>query len=108
MKTPLKFDEYKDWLVIEKTNYKFMGSDESFHYIFRFENGYGASIIKHMGSYGYAEDEFEMAVIYFEGDEYGIIYNTPITDDVLGYLNNEEVLEYLEKIKNLDRRDENE
>ena len=67
-----------------------------------FENNYGASVIKHWGSFGYEEDKFELAVLYF--DEEGnsqITYNTPIADDVIGHLDNDEVLELLRKIKDL-------
>lgn len=69
---------------------------------FKFKNNYGASVVKHFGSYGYEQDKFELAVLRFEenGTDY-ITYNTPITDNVIGWLDNNEVLELLEKIKNL-------
>ena len=101
MKTPLKFDEYKDYLVLEEHNDKRWGNEDNFHYIFKFPNKYGASIIKHIGSYGYEEDLFELAVMFFDGYKWELTYNTPLTDDVIGNLNNEEVLETLEQIKNL-------
>ena len=46
---------------------------------------------------------FELAVLKFKGeDNLGeLCYDTPITDDVMGYLTNDDVLELLEKIKNL-------
>lgn len=69
---------------------------------FRFENNYGASIIKHYGSYGYEEDLFELAVLYYDDKgESHITYNTPITEDVIGWLTNNDVIRYLNKIKNL-------
>jgi len=69
---------------------------------FKFENNYGSSVIKRYGSYGYELDEFELAILYFDKNgESFITYNTPITDNVLGYLKNDEVLEILEQIKNL-------
>ena len=92
--TPLTYDKYKDYEV------------ESFgkgQWRFRFENNYGASVIKHFGSYGYGEDKFELAVLIFdENGNSSLSYNTPITDDVIGWLNNDGVLELLEKIKNLE------
>lgn len=76
--------------------------EQNGQWLFRFENNYGASVIKHWGSYGYNEDKFELAVIYFnEKGDYHLTYDTPITDDVIGYLDNEEVLKLLEKIKRL-------
>jgi len=65
--------------------------------VFNFNNGYGASLINHGGSYGN-----EIAVLSVgEDGTTSLCYDTPITDDVLGYLNNEEVIENLESIKNL-------
>jgi hypothetical protein len=64
----------------------------------KFENGYGASLINHFGSYGN-----EIPVLFFDGDEnMGITYSTDITDDVLGHLEDEEVIEALNKIRSLD------
>lgn len=60
--------------------------------IFSFPNGYGASLVNHFGSYGN-----EMAVL--KGGD--ICYDTEITDDVLGYLEPYEIIEHLNKIKNL-------
>ena len=58
-----------------------------------FPNGYGASIIKGDGSYG-----TELAVITSEG----LCYDTDITDDVIGNIENlEELNGYLERIKAL-------
>lgn len=66
--------------------------------IVKFDNGYGASIVRHMFSYGGPSGLFEMAVID-ENNE--ITYNTSITNDVIGHLTESQVSEYLVKIKNL-------
>ena len=95
MKTDLKYDDYKIYEV------PILGIHEGFKHRFKFDNNYGASVIKHYGSYGYEEDLFELAVLYFEDDIPHLTYTTPITDDVIGNLTNEEVLELLERIKNL-------
>lgn len=63
---------------------------------FIFSNGYGASVISNNRSYG-GPDEFELAVM----KDGKVCYDTPITDDILGYLEPEEVAEYLEQIKEL-------
>ena len=50
--------------------------------IFRFDNGYGASVISHGYSYG-----TELAVIKFnseDNDDWDIVYDTPVTDNVIG------------------------
>ena len=83
---------------------------ESVQYLFKFDNGYGASVVKGVGTYGYREDLWELSVLIFDepdGDpyeEYCSYYNaydTPITDDVLGYLSDADVRETLDKIKEL-------
>lgn len=71
--------------------------------IYRFENDYGASVVKFPGSYGYEQGKWELAVVKFHGDniDFFLSYETPITDDVLENLSWKEVEEHLKKIKNL-------
>lgn len=66
-----------------------------------FENGYGASVIKGFGSYGYEQGLYELAVIKGNHDVYSLEYGTPITDDVLGYLTEDEVSSLLAQIEEL-------
>lgn len=66
-----------------------------------FRNGYGVSVISHEGSFGGSEGLYELAVIQGNPTKWEITYNTPITDDVLGYLTEEEVESYLNQIKAL-------
>ena len=64
----------------------------------KFENGYGASFIKHRYSYGN-----EIGVLSFDGDkDMGLTYDTDITSDVLGHLTDDEVIQALNDIKGLD------
>ena len=60
-----------------------------------FENGYGVSVIEH--GYGGDVGLKELAVLH-SGE---ICYDTPITDDVLGYLTDTEVMEIIEQVKQL-------
>lgn len=109
MKHDLKYDDYKKYEIIWKDKKVFDNSFKllspySYSHKFRFKNNYGASVVKHYGSYGFEDDLFELAVLYFEDekDEIGrLTYNTPITNDVIGYLTNDEVLQLLEEIKSL-------
>ena len=71
-------------------------------YVYHFPNGYGGSIVKFPGSYGYKEDLWELAVIVFDDEgDYELAYDTPITADVEGYLTDKEVENLLYKIKGL-------
>ena len=67
-------------------------------YIYEFENGYGASVIKHDYSYGGKPGMYEIAVLDSKGD---FCYTTDITDDVVGYASKETVYESLDWIKSL-------
>ena len=74
-------------------------------YVFRFMNNYGASVVKHSGSYGCYNDLWELAVLKFIGPgvwDWDLDYDTEITDDVIGHLDDIEVCEILAKIKELE------
>ena len=52
---------------------------------------------------------YEVAVLKkVTENKYKLCYDTPITDDVIGWLNNEEVVKLLEKIKELENMSEEE
>lgn len=81
------------------------GSFSGYRHRMKFHNGYGASIVSNQYSYGGNEGLFEIAVLeYDENDESSICYDTPITDDVLGYLTWGDVDSVLEQIKALPPR----
>ena len=67
-------------------------------HIFQFPNGYGASVVKHEFSYGGKNGLWELAVLDGQGD---LCYSTPITNDVIGHLSNEEVILKLNEIRGL-------
>lgn len=68
----------------------------------KYNNGYGASIIKGPGSYGYEEDKWEVAVLlYDENGSPSICYDTPITDDVVGCLDDAGVIDICRRIMEL-------
>jgi len=67
-----------------------------------FPNGYGVSVVKHKFSYGYHDDLWELAVLRGKFDKYELAYDTPITDDVLGYLTDEAVDDVMRQIQELD------
>ena len=70
---------------------------------YKFENGYGASVVCHDGSYGGpykhdCENLWEIAVLDNNGD---ITYHTPVTQDVIGYQTEEDVERVLKEISEL-------
>jgi len=60
-----------------------------------FENGYSASVISGKAFYTDEYNPYEIAVMYDDA----VIYDTPITDDVIGYLNEREAEKILQAIK---------
>lgn len=66
-------------------------------YIFTFKNGYGASVVKFWGTYGYEEDLWELAVL----KDGKLHYNNPVADgDVVGCLTDKEVNNLLREVEN--------
>lgn len=59
-------------------------------YLFQFLNGYGASVIRHRGSYGFDLGLWELGLIEWDGEEWELIYNDDFVD-VLGWLNENDV-----------------
>lgn len=71
--------------------------------LYRFDNGYGASVVRHMHSYGGEDGQWELAVIQWDRGEkhWNIVYDTPVTDDVIGRLTRVEVTMLLDMIEAL-------
>jgi hypothetical protein len=63
-----------------------------------FENGFGVSVVSHTYSYGGKDGLFEIAVLDEDG---ALTYNTPVTNDVVGYLTPDEVTEIMEEVQKL-------
>jgi hypothetical protein len=63
-----------------------------------FENGYGASVVKGEHTYGGKDGLYELAVLDKDGK---LCYDTPVTDDVEGYLSEDEVTKLMEQIQKL-------
>ena len=89
------FIEYEDGIHNHDTD----------HWLFRFPNGYGASVIRGGVAFGSDTAPFELAVVQFNyDDDYQMCYNTPITHDVLGYLTESDVTKLLDQIQQIPDR----
>jgi hypothetical protein len=66
-----------------------------------FPNGYGVSVVKFPGSYGYSMGLYEVAILKGVAEDWNICYDTAITDDVLGRQSEEEVEVLLYETENL-------
>lgn len=70
--------------------------------LYRFDNNFGASVVQHFGSYGNGEGLWELAVLDYRGKRWELTYDTPITDDVVGWLDEDAVQALLVRIRALD------
>jgi hypothetical protein len=71
-----------------------------------YPNGYGVSVVQFTspygsGSYGADEGLYELAVLQGLEEDWEICYDTPITDDVMGYLTVEDVETIINQVKEL-------
>ena len=83
----LQFNAHPNWQGIQAKHF--------------FSNGYGVSVIQSPNSYGGSEGLYELAVLKGSQDDHQISYDTHITDDVLGYLTEDEVTDLLSKVSSL-------
>lgn len=90
----IKFGNYEPKL--EKITID-MCNKPAMQHIYLFTNGYGASVIRNSYSYGHEYGLYEIAVL--RGNR--LCYDTPITDNVIGYLTADEVAEHLRQIEEL-------
>ena len=65
-----------------------------------FENSYEGSVIIGPDTYGGSQGLFELAV-YYKGE---FDYTTPITQDVVGHLTEDEVVDLLKQIEQLPKK----
>lgn len=66
-------------------------------HLYLFANGYGASVVQTRYSYGHNDGLYELMVL----KDAVPCYDTPITNDVIGYLTADEVAEHLSRIEKL-------
>lgn len=66
-----------------------------------FSNEYGVSVVKFPGSYGYEQDLYEVAVLKGTEKNWNICYDTPVTDDVMGHRDEQDVEIIMEEVEAL-------
>jgi len=71
--------------------------------LYRFPNGFGASVIQGPYTYGGPAGLWEVGVVTFDSDGgWELTYDTAVTDDVVGHLDDDELADLLTRISNLD------
>lgn len=79
-----------------------------------FSNGYGVSVVRfkipfapfeslrnNYGSYTNNESQWELAVLKGNEKNSSLTYDTPITNDVIGYLSEDDVTEIMKQVQSL-------
>lgn len=92
----IKFGNYeptREIIITDKEN------GNSMQHTYKFPNGYGATVIQDKCSKGYREGLYELVVL----EEWELCYITPITSNTIGYLSADEVVEYLQRIEELQK-----
>ena len=100
MKTKERPTNNFDTTVFKELNFQTHPMGTGQQCIVQFPNGYGASIVKGEHTYGGKDGLYELAVF---GQDGHISYDTLITEDVMGYLTEQDVEKTLTDIKNLDK-----
>jgi hypothetical protein len=90
-----EYKEIKGGCLVEKVE---MSDLNGYQLLYTFDNGYGASVVKHDFSYGGKNGKYELAVLDKDGS---LCYDTPITEDVIGHLTMGEVENLLAEISYL-------
>lgn len=86
-------------MTFELSKFVDNGQDVGGHFFF--PNGYGVSVVRHQFSYGGSEGLFEMAVLSGDENKSNLCYDTPITNDVLGWLTFDDVVKHALEVAKL-------
>jgi hypothetical protein len=81
--------------------------NQGIQYLNFYPNGYGVSIVKHSFSYGSSSGLWEMAVLQGTAEKWNLTYDTEITSDVIGYLNDNDVDELCDRVEALSNYTDN-
>ena len=95
----IKFGEYEPEVEMITTD---INNASAMQHLYRFSNGYGASVIQNCYSYGHEYGLYELAVL----KDGRLCYSTPITSNVIGYLTADKVAKYLSRIEKLPKEGE--
>ena len=90
-----KFDDLK-WTLVYSDKKNGIGLDRFARATVNFTNGYYISIINGMWAQGDV-DEYELAIL----NKDGICYDTPLADDVVGFLTKEDIEQFVRDVSEL-------
>lgn len=80
---------------VHRHNSDVLGGEQ---YLFKFDNGLGASVVRHRGSYGNELGLWELAAIAWNNDIEWDFFHNDFYEDVKGWLNELDVEQHLRSI----------
>ena len=92
--------------MITFADLKFETDELGEHAFHIFDNYYGVSVVRGPYTHGGRKGLYELAVIYMapEDRESKIVYDTPITNDVMGYLTPDNITDIMAQVEALPPR----
>jgi hypothetical protein len=77
--------------------------EQAFHI---FDNHYGVSVVRGPYTYGGRKGLYELAVVYMapEDKESQLVYDTPVTNDIMGYLTPDNITDVMAQVEALPPR----
>lgn len=90
----MKFDDLK-------FNPHIISPEDGVQALHFFDNGYGVSVVKFPGSYGYTEGLYEVGVLKGNETDFEICYDTHVTDGIVGHCDEIDVETMMEDISRL-------
>ena len=88
------------------SNLKFTTDELGEHAFHIFDNHQGVSVVRGPYTYGGRKGLYELAVIYMapEDKESQLVYDTPVTNDIMGYLTPDNVTDIMAQVEALPPR----
>jgi len=88
------------------SNLEFETDELGEHAFHIFDNHYGVSVVRGPYTYGGRKGLYELAVVYMapEDKESQLVYDTPITNDVMGHLTPDNITDIMAQVEALPPR----
>ena len=88
------------------SNLEFKTDELGEHAFHIFDNHYGVSVVRGPYTYGGRNGLYELAVVYMapEDKESQLVYDTPITNDVMGHLTPDNITDVIAQVEALPPR----
>jgi hypothetical protein len=93
-------------MIMTFADLKFEKDEMGEHTFHIYDNYYGVSVVRGPHTYGGKNGLYELAVVYMTPeDKYNqLVYDTPVTNDIMGYLTPDNVTDIMAQVEALPPR----